>query len=47
MAELDAKAVALVYDFLLTKDKNFAEVFQSKFNAVRFCVFFFRQVSAS
>lgn len=34
MADLDAKAVALVYDFLLTKDKNFAEVFQSKFHAV-------------
>lgn len=34
MAELDAKAVALVYDFLLSKDKNYAEVFKSKFNAV-------------
>lgn len=34
MADFDAKAVALTYDFLLTKDKNFAEVFKTKFNAV-------------
>lgn len=34
MADLDAKALALTYEYLLTKDKNMAEVFKSKFNAV-------------